>query len=87
MAWLTTRIDRRFLLVVTLAAVALGQGASALAPNYAVILIVRLAMRGRRNLHAASGCDGRPHSAGESQAEPSRSCFSAGRSPSSAGFR
>jgi MFS transporter, DHA1 family, inner membrane transport protein len=44
MAWLTTGIDRRFLLVATLAAVALGQGASALAPNYAFILIVRLAM-------------------------------------------
>jgi predicted MFS family arabinose efflux permease len=44
MAWLTTRIDRRLLLVATLGAVALGQGASALAPNYAVILICRLAM-------------------------------------------
>jgi predicted MFS family arabinose efflux permease len=44
MAWLTTRIDRRLLLVATLAAVALGQAASALAPNYAVVLIVRLAM-------------------------------------------
>src|SRR4051794_31624905 len=44
MAWLTTRIDRRVLLVATLVAVALGQAASALAPNYAIILIVRLAM-------------------------------------------
>lgn len=44
MAWLTTRVDRRILLVTTLAAVAIGQGASALAPNYTVVLAVRLAM-------------------------------------------
>jgi predicted MFS family arabinose efflux permease len=44
MAWLTTRIDRRLLLVATLSAIALGQGASALAPNYATVLALRLAM-------------------------------------------
>ncbi len=44
MAWLTTRIDRRTLLVATLAIIALGQAASALAPNYATILAVRLGM-------------------------------------------
>jgi predicted MFS family arabinose efflux permease len=44
MAWLTTRIDRRLLLVGTLAILAAGQAASALAPNYFVILLLRLAM-------------------------------------------
>jgi len=44
MAWLTTRMDRRLLLGVTLVIVAAGQAASALAPNYAVILALRLAM-------------------------------------------
>ena len=44
MAWLTTRMDRRLLLGVTLAIVAAGQAASALAPNYAVILALRLVM-------------------------------------------
>jgi predicted MFS family arabinose efflux permease len=44
MAWLTTRVDRRILLVATLALVALGEGASALAPDYAAVLALRLAM-------------------------------------------
>ncbi|AXK83936.1 MFS transporter [Pseudolabrys taiwanensis] len=44
MAWLTTRIDRRVLLVATLAVMAVGQTLSAFAPNYATILIVRVAM-------------------------------------------
>ena len=44
MAWLTTRMDRRLLLGGTLAIVAAGQAASALAPNYAVILALRIAM-------------------------------------------
>lgn len=44
MAWLTTRIDRRLLLGGTLAIVAAGQAASALAPDYAVILLLRLVM-------------------------------------------
>ena len=43
-AWLTTRIDRRTLLVGTLAVMTAGQAASALAPNYAVVLALRLAM-------------------------------------------
>jgi DHA1 family inner membrane transport protein len=44
MAWLTTRIDRRVLLVVTLAVLAIGQGASALTSNYSVILLLRVIM-------------------------------------------
>jgi hypothetical protein len=44
MAWLTTHIDRRALLVGTLALLAAGQAASALAPDYAVILALRLVM-------------------------------------------
>jgi predicted MFS family arabinose efflux permease len=42
-AWLTTRIDRRTLLIGTLAVMAIGQAAMALAPNYAVVLALRLA--------------------------------------------
>lgn len=44
MAWLTTRMDRRLLLVATLIVVAVAQGASALASSYAVVLALRLAM-------------------------------------------
>lgn len=44
MAWLTTRIDRRILLVVTLVVLAIGQGISALTSNYLVILLLRLVM-------------------------------------------
>ncbi|HEY6382315.1 MAG TPA: MFS transporter, partial [Pseudolabrys sp.] len=44
MAWLTTRIDRRLLLVVTLAVLAIGQGTSALTSNYSVILVLRVVM-------------------------------------------
>ena len=44
MAWLTTRVDRRRLLVWTLSLLAVGQAASALAPNYWIILLLRLAM-------------------------------------------
>jgi DHA1 family inner membrane transport protein len=43
-AWRTARIDRRLLLVASLGLVTIGQAVSALAPNYAVILIVRLLM-------------------------------------------
>jgi predicted MFS family arabinose efflux permease len=43
-AWLTTRIDRRTLLVGSLGFMAIGQAASAMAPNYATILVLRLAM-------------------------------------------
>ena len=43
-AWLTTRIDRRLLLAGTLAVLVAGQAASALAPNYATVLALRLAM-------------------------------------------
>src|SRR5689334_7137631 len=42
MAWLTTRIDRRVLLVATLAALAAGQAASALTSDYFVILLLRI---------------------------------------------
>jgi DHA1 family inner membrane transport protein len=44
MAWLTTRMDRRTLLVGTLAVMAAGQAAMAFAPNYATVLALRLAM-------------------------------------------
>ena len=44
MAWLTTRIDRRALLVSTLVFVAVGQAVSALAPNYSFNLLLRLAV-------------------------------------------
>ncbi len=42
MAWLTTRIDRRALLVATLAIMAAGEAASALAPDYNLNLSLRL---------------------------------------------
>ena len=44
MAWATTHIDRRTLLTGTLAVIALGHIASAIAPNYAVLLAARLAL-------------------------------------------
>jgi len=44
MAWLTTRMDRRILLVGTLVVVAVAEGASAFAPSYGVVLALRLAM-------------------------------------------
>lgn len=43
-AWLTSRFDRRALLGATLLVFALGNLASAFAPDYAVLLIVRLVM-------------------------------------------
>jgi DHA1 family inner membrane transport protein len=43
-AWLTSRIDRRTLLVTTLAVLALANAASAFAPDYASLLVIRLVM-------------------------------------------
>ena len=43
-AWLTSRIERRALLAFTLAVLAIGNIASAFAPNYAALLIIRLVM-------------------------------------------
>ncbi len=43
-AWLTAHVDRRLLLASSAGLVAIGQAVSALAPNYTVILIVRLMM-------------------------------------------
>ena len=43
-AWLTSRIDRRTLLTTTLAVLALGNLASAFAPDYTTLLIIRLVM-------------------------------------------
>lgn len=43
-AWLTSRFDRRVLLSVTVAIIAVAQFASALAPSYNVLMAVRLAM-------------------------------------------
>jgi predicted MFS family arabinose efflux permease len=44
MAWATTHMERRTLLTATLAVIALGHLASAFAPNYAVLLVTRLAL-------------------------------------------
>jgi MFS transporter, DHA1 family, inner membrane transport protein len=44
MAWVTSRMDRRLLLGGTLAILAIGHAASALAPNYATLLALRLIM-------------------------------------------
>jgi DHA1 family inner membrane transport protein len=43
-AWLTSRIDRRTLLTATLALLALGNAASALAPGYTTLLVLRMVM-------------------------------------------
>lgn len=43
-AWLTSRIERRTLLATTLAVLALGNLASAFAPDYTSLLIIRLVM-------------------------------------------
>jgi predicted MFS family arabinose efflux permease len=43
-AWLTSRIERRTLLISTLAVFAVTNAASALAPNYATLLAIRLVM-------------------------------------------
>lgn len=43
-AWLTSRIDRRTLLTTTLAVLALGNLASAFAPDYESLLVIRLVM-------------------------------------------
>lgn len=43
-AWLTSRIERRTLLATTLAVLAIGNLASAFAPDYTSLLIIRLAM-------------------------------------------
>src|SRR5262245_30623447 len=44
MSWATSRLDRRLLLAGSLAIIAAGNLASALAPNYATLLVVRLIM-------------------------------------------
>src|ERR1700729_1824001 len=43
-AWLTSRIERRTLLTVTLAVLTLGNAASAFAPGYTTLLLIRLVM-------------------------------------------
>src|SRR5204863_627126 len=43
-AWLTSRVERRILLCSTLAVIALSNLASAFAPDYASLLIIRLVM-------------------------------------------
>jgi MFS transporter, DHA1 family, inner membrane transport protein len=43
-AWLTSRIERRTLLTATLAVLALTNAASAFAPDYATLLVIRLVM-------------------------------------------
>src|SRR5579872_2100588 len=44
MAWLTSRVERRTLLTATLAVFAIGNAASALAPDFTSLLIIRLIM-------------------------------------------
>lgn len=46
MAWLTSRIERRHLLVATIAVVAAANLASACAPDYPTVLVIRLVMCG-----------------------------------------
>src|ERR1700692_445756 len=43
-AWLTTRIDRRTLLVASLTYMVIGLATAAVPPNYATVLALRLAM-------------------------------------------
>lgn len=43
-AWLTSRIERRTLLTATLAVLVLGNAASAAAPGYTTLLVIRLIM-------------------------------------------
>jgi predicted MFS family arabinose efflux permease len=43
-AWATSHFDRRLLLSITVAVMALGHAASAFAPNYTTLLIIRLVM-------------------------------------------
>jgi predicted MFS family arabinose efflux permease len=43
-AWLTSRIERRALLTVTLLVLTLGNAASAFVPNYGTLLVIRLVM-------------------------------------------
>jgi DHA1 family inner membrane transport protein len=43
-AWLTSRIDRRMLLTTTLAVLAVTNAASAFAPDYTSLLVIRLIM-------------------------------------------
>jgi DHA1 family inner membrane transport protein len=49
-AWLTSRIERRTLLAFTLAVFALGNAASAFAPDYGTLLVIRLVMLAVRAL-------------------------------------
>jgi predicted MFS family arabinose efflux permease len=44
MAWVTSNVDRRILLAATLAILAIGQFASAFAPDYLTLLVLRLLM-------------------------------------------
>ena len=45
-AWLTSRIERRLLLTATLLVLAVANAASAFAPDYASLLLIRLVMLG-----------------------------------------
>src|SRR3979490_455426 len=50
-AWLTSRIERHTLLTSTLAVLALANAASAFAPDYATLLVIRLLMLAVGALH------------------------------------
>ena len=87
-AWLTSRIERRTLLATTLAVLAVTNAASALAPDYISLLVIRLIM-------LAVGALYTPQAAGtgalivpaQSAAAPSPIYFSAGRWPRPSGCR
>jgi len=80
-AWLTSWIERRSLLTATLAVLALGNFASAFAPDYASLLIIRLIMLAVGALYTpqAAGTAGADRFTRRSAAAPSPMCFWDGR--------
>jgi MFS transporter, DHA1 family, inner membrane transport protein len=82
-AWLTSRIERHMLLTATLAVLALGNAASAFAPDYATLLVIRLIMLSVGALYTpqAAGTAALIVPAEKRGAAPSPTSFSAGRWP------
>ena len=68
-AWLTSRIERRTLLTATLAVLALANFASAFAPDYASLLVIRLVMLAVGALYTpqAAGTAGADRAGGEAR--------------------
>jgi MFS transporter, DHA1 family, inner membrane transport protein len=87
-AWLTSRIERHALLTATLAVLALANAASAFAPDYATLLIIRLLMLAVAALYTPQAA-GTPRSLcpWRNVAAPSPTSFSDGRSPWRSGCR